>query len=236
MKGIILAAGLGSRLSNLTSGRPKCLLELHGKPILLHQLDLLAGCGVTDVTIVTGFAAEQIQLRAEGRAECVYYPAFASTNNLMTLHYCRHLLAGDVLLLFSDVLLSRQGLQDCLGRRGDFALLVDTSVCLEGTMRVCLAGGAVTDIGPHIPAAQGDGNFVGVAKYSARGSGLLAAEIERMTQTGDCDGLYYTAALARLAAAGSRLEAVDLDGRPWVEVDTAEDYLRAQGETFYLHG
>jgi choline kinase len=51
MKAIILAAGLGSRLSQVTSGRPKCLLELHGKAILLHQLDLLATCGITEVTI-----------------------------------------------------------------------------------------------------------------------------------------------------------------------------------------
>src|SRR5947209_3725071 len=106
MKAIILAAGLGSRLSRLTSGRPKCLLELRGKPILLHQLDLLAACRITEVTIVTGFAAEHIQLQVNGRASCVYYPGFASTNNLLTLHYHQHLLAGDVLLIFSDVLLT----------------------------------------------------------------------------------------------------------------------------------
>src|SRR3954470_6946432 len=104
MKAIILAAGLGSRLSSLTSMSPKCLLEVRGKPILLHQLDLLSACGVTDVTVVTGFAEGHIRSLAGGKAGYIYYPDFASTNNLLTLHYCRHLLTGEVLLLFSDVL------------------------------------------------------------------------------------------------------------------------------------
>jgi Predicted sugar nucleotidyltransferases len=236
MKAIILAAGLGSRLGHLTSARPKCLLELRGKPLLLHQLELLAACGITEVTIVTGFAAAQIQSQVKGRADCVYYPDFASTNNLLTLHYHRRLLAGDVLVLFSDVLLTRQSLQDCITNSSDFALLVDTSRCLEGTMRVCLAGSAITDIGPHITTATGHGNFIGIAKYSAQGSKLLADELSRMVSTSDCTSAYYTAALARLAAAGHRLEAVKLNGKPWIEIDTIADYLSAQENTFYLSG
>jgi len=234
MKGIILAAGLGSRLSGLTSGRPKCLLELRGKPILLYQLDLLAACGITDVTIVTGFAGEHVQTYATGRASCAHYPDFASTNNLRTLNYCQHLLAGDVLLLFSDVLLSRQSLQECTNSSSDFALLVDTSRCLEGTMRVRIVGGAVTDIGQHITPADGDGNFIGIAKFSAHGSNLLAGELRRMVAAGDCTNAYYTAALQSLAAAGNRLDGIDLSGSPWLEIDTMEDYLTAQEKTFYL--
>lgn len=234
MRAIILAAGCGSRISSLTSGRPKCLLELHGQPILFHQLDLLDACGVTEVTIVTGFAAEHVRARAKGRASCVHYPDFASTNNLLTLHHCRHLLKGDVLLLFSDVLVSRDSLRAGVEHPADFALLIDTSPCLEGTMRVRVGGGLITDIGPHIPVAEGHGNFIGVAKYSAQGSKLLAAELARLATTGEYAGAYYTAALASLAASGTRIEGVSLGGSPWIEIDTAEDYRAAQGSSFYL--
>jgi choline kinase len=201
---------------------------------LLHQLNLLAASGVEEATVITGFGAEQIQTLVKGRARCVYYPDFASTNNLLTLHHCRHLLAGDVLILFSDVLLPRRSLQDCVDHPGDFALLVDTSKCLEGTMRVRYARGAVLDIGPHILAAEGDGNFIGVAKYSARGAKRLAEELERMVATSDCADSYYTSALARLATGGHRLDGVRVDGRLWIEIDTPEDYLAAQGNDFYL--
>jgi choline kinase len=233
MKAIILAAGLGSRLSRQNSELPKCLLELHGKSILLHQLDLLAACGIIDITIVTGFAAEHIRRAAGDRAKCVYYPHFASTNNLLTLHYHRRLLSGSLLLLFSDVLLACESLKDCVNARADFALLVDTSRCVEGTMRVRLDGGAVTDLGSHIATENGDGNFIGISRCSATGASLLAEELNDAVSETDCRTAYYTQALARLAAKRHRLEAVDLKGRPWVEVDTASDYLIAQNNRFY---
>ena len=42
---IILAAGTGSRLRPYTENRPKCMVELHGKPLLEHQLDILRAAG-----------------------------------------------------------------------------------------------------------------------------------------------------------------------------------------------
>jgi len=234
MKALILAAGLGSRLSGLTLGKPKCLLELHGETILQHQLDLLAACNVTHVTIITGFGEELIRSHAKDRAKFAYYPAFASTNNLLTLHYYRQLLDDEALVLFADVLLTRKALQDCIDWTADFALLIDSSKCLQGTMRIRLAGNAVTDIGPHIPASVGHGNFVGVASFSTRGSKLLAAELDQIVSTRECTGAYYTEALASLSAKGHRLEGVNVDGSSWLEIDTEADYMAAKSQTFYL--
>jgi Predicted sugar nucleotidyltransferases len=234
MKAVILAAGLGSRLSSVTSGKPKCLVELHGKSILRHQLDLLAACDITQVTIVTGFGAKLIRSHVKERASLVYYPNFASTNNLLTLHYCRRLLTDEVLLLFADVLLTRKALQDCASCPSDFALLVDSSQCREGTMRVRLSESSVLDIGSHIKTSEGHGNFVGVARFSAHGSELLAAELDEIVATRECSAAYYTDALASLAAKGHRLEPVSIDGSSWLEVDTEEDYLTASSQAFYL--
>ena len=234
MKAVILAAGLGLRLSGLTLGKPKCLLELHGKSILRHQLDLLDACGVTEITIITGFGAESIRAHAPETARFVHYPDFASTNNLLTLHYCRHLLVDELLVLFADVLLSRKALQDCISCPADFALLVDSSRCLAGTMRVRLLDNAITDIGSHIPTTEGHGNFVGVARFSKPGSELLSAELVQIAAARDCSAAYYTDALASLAAKGHRLECVRVDKNSWLEVDTKEDYLAAQSQTFYL--
>lgn len=234
MNSLILAAGLGSRVSSLTSGKPKCLLELHGRSILQHQLDLLAACNVTQVTIITGFGAEQIRSHAQGRANFVHYPTFASTNNLLTLHYCRQLLNDELVLLFADVLITRRALQDCINCNADFALLVDTSRSLPGTMRVRVSENSVSDIGPHIPPSEGHGNFVGVARFSAKGAKLLAAELEQIVAERHCEPAYYTDALASLAAKGYRLEAVNVDTNSWLEVDTEADYLAARDRTFYM--
>lgn len=58
MKAIILAAGRGSRMKNLTDNLPKCLVPLKGKPLLEWQLDAIYNAGIKDVGIVTGYKRE----------------------------------------------------------------------------------------------------------------------------------------------------------------------------------
>src|SRR2546429_5169036 len=60
MKAIILAAGQGTRLLPLTEHRPKCMVEIAGKPLLYWQLEVLRNCGVTNIGLVTGYKAQSI--------------------------------------------------------------------------------------------------------------------------------------------------------------------------------
>jgi UDP-N-acetylglucosamine diphosphorylase / glucose-1-phosphate thymidylyltransferase / UDP-N-acetylgalactosamine diphosphorylase / glucosamine-1-phosphate N-acetyltransferase / galactosamine-1-phosphate N-acetyltransferase len=61
MKGVILAAGKGTRLRPLTETTPKPLLLLNGKPMLDYVLEGYRAAGVTEVILITGYLAEQIE-------------------------------------------------------------------------------------------------------------------------------------------------------------------------------
>jgi dTDP-glucose pyrophosphorylase len=61
MKGVILAAGKGTRMRELTNECPKPMLKVQGKPILEHILGGLLGAGIRDLFIVTGYRAETIE-------------------------------------------------------------------------------------------------------------------------------------------------------------------------------
>ncbi|MFM7227598.1 MAG: NTP transferase domain-containing protein [Betaproteobacteria bacterium] len=54
---VLLAAGAASRMG----GRPKCLLQLDGVPLVLRQLDALSAAGVQDIVVMLGHYAEQIE-------------------------------------------------------------------------------------------------------------------------------------------------------------------------------
>jgi NDP-sugar pyrophosphorylase family protein len=55
LKAVILASGIGSRLSPLTDTLPKCLMQLiNGKNILELHLEVLLNRGITDIVITTG--------------------------------------------------------------------------------------------------------------------------------------------------------------------------------------
>lgn len=60
MRAVILAAGRGSRLGSLAENRPKCLVELEGKPLLERQITALRRGGVDEIAVVCGYRAEMI--------------------------------------------------------------------------------------------------------------------------------------------------------------------------------
>ena len=61
MRGIILAAGRGSRMGDLTDDRPKCLVELAGRSLLSLQRAALAAVGVSRTAIVRGYRGEMLE-------------------------------------------------------------------------------------------------------------------------------------------------------------------------------
>ena len=63
MKGLILSAGMGTRLDPLTRTCPKCMVHVAGRPIMEQQLDALRSAGVNECTIVVGHMAGFVRNR-----------------------------------------------------------------------------------------------------------------------------------------------------------------------------
>jgi len=60
-RGVVLAAGRGTRLGTLTEAVPKPLLEVGGRPVLDHIVSSMVAAGVRQLTVVTGYLASQIE-------------------------------------------------------------------------------------------------------------------------------------------------------------------------------
>lgn len=62
MKAVILAAGKGKRMRDLTQSTPKPLLPVYGKPILVHLIESLRKfAGVQEIMVIVGYLGEQIR-------------------------------------------------------------------------------------------------------------------------------------------------------------------------------
>jgi dTDP-glucose pyrophosphorylase len=61
MKAVILAAGKGTRMRELTQSIPKPMLPVQGKPILQHILEGLVSVGIREICIIAGFRAELVE-------------------------------------------------------------------------------------------------------------------------------------------------------------------------------
>ena len=60
-KGIILAAGDGDRMGELTSRVPKVLLTVLGKPLILYPIEALARAGIREIAIVIGYLGDKVE-------------------------------------------------------------------------------------------------------------------------------------------------------------------------------
>ncbi len=76
MKAIILAGGLGSRLSEETNLRPKPMVEIGGKPMLWHIMNIFACHGIDEFIIALGYRGESVK---------EYFLNFYALNNDLTL-------------------------------------------------------------------------------------------------------------------------------------------------------
>ena len=104
MKAIIIAAGRGKRMKDLTANSPKCLLEIDGKTIIQNALDHLRSLGVNDIAVVKGYLQDKICL-----PDLTYYinDNYLQNNILTSLFYAEKELNDEVIILYSDIIFEK---------------------------------------------------------------------------------------------------------------------------------
>ncbi|MCM0650589.1 phosphocholine cytidylyltransferase family protein [Clostridium swellfunianum] len=116
---VILAAGLGSRLKEKTKYMPKGFLTIEDKAIVLRSIDKLIEAGINRLVIGTGYHSEYYEELAlkNPLIECVKNEEFASTGSMYTLYNLQSKINEDFLLLESDILYDKHGLDELLKDR-----------------------------------------------------------------------------------------------------------------------
>src|SRR2546421_10234126 len=60
-KAVLLAAGRGTRMREMTADLPKPMLEVRGKPVMQHIIEGVRDAGITNFLIIVGYRAEAVQ-------------------------------------------------------------------------------------------------------------------------------------------------------------------------------
>lgn len=233
MRGIILAAGRGSRLNGGSSELPKCLVQLGGITLIERTMAALHACGIHDIGVVVGCQAERVREECGPGVRFVENTVFGSTNSLYSLWMARHLLTEGFVVLNCDVVFHPRLLDDLLTSKYDDALLMAYREDAEATfgdeeMKVKVRRGCVVDISKKMPAAEADGENLGIVKFGREGAALVIDILEDIVAAG---GTREWAPRAFLEFARHRpLHAIGTRGLPWTEIDFPEDYERAKNE------
>lgn len=230
MKALILAAGVGSRLAPLTDHLPKCLVEVNGTPILMKQIENLHACGITDITVVSGYLSHVLASAVRGKykeitiLESVDY---ATTNNMYSAYLARERMAGeDFLMMNADVFFDASVIRALLDCPYPNAIAVDVGRYIMESMKVSEREGKLTAISKTIPPEQALGCSIDVYKFSADGAKEFFSKCSEYIEAKNDRKQWSEVALNDILA---RVEfhACPLRGR-WMEIDTTEDLAAAQ--------
>src|SRR5215204_3883222 len=188
MKGIILAAGAGSRLNGTAGDKPKCLVEAGGMTLLERQIRTLRSSGITDIALVVGCQADAVRTAVGPRVTYVENSRFAETNSLYSLWTARALLYEGFVVLNCDVLFHPALLDDLLATHHDAALLIAYREAGQAygdeEMKVKVSNGHVTDISKVMDPAEADGENLGIVKFGPSAAPHLVRILDRVVSEG----------------------------------------------------
>ena len=239
MKAVILAAGQGTRLSPLTNRVPKCLVRLHGKPIMQRQLESLDKAGFEQCVVVVGYRGDQVEYQfgpnfRNVEITYVYNERFQETNNLYSLWLARDYLDDDILLLECDLVFEDGLLKDLAQVTYPDVAVVDWfRPTMDGTVILAREGLAESILLKSQQAEQFDYSYAlkTVNIYSLSRDTMIRRflpALDRYVDTGVTD-VFYEAILAELVSQGKLNMAVHLTGdRKWTEIDTVDDLREAE--------
>ena len=236
MIGVILAAGMAKRLRPLTDTKPKCLLKVGEHTLLERTVDAMRQAGIQEFLVVTGYRGEMIRSFLEGyaRTSKVSFTFLDNTdyehnNNIYSLWMaCQKVRGCDFLLMDSDILCDPAAVVR-IAQEQTSALAVNRHELGEEEMKVVVdTNNRITEISKTCSPEAAMGESVGIEKITADYSEALARELDQMILQEGLIDIFYERAFERLIPQGHTFKVVDTTHYFSYELDTPEDFQRAQ--------
>ncbi len=238
-RGVVLAAGEGDRLGELTSRTPKVLLPVFGKPLILYSIQALVRAGITDIAVVVGHLGDRVvtflhhncipgvRLQYITNSDYQY-------GNAISVEAAGCWVAGEPFVLcMGDHIMHQDYVSRFLdGVSGQETLAVDFTPgnhhVLEEATKVRVDGsGRVRNIGKELTRWDGidSGIFLQTADFVSairelrfvRGPGIGISDVVRF-----------------MVHRGHHFDTCDTTGLFWADIDTAEDVLLLEGAERWL--
>ena len=235
MQAIILAAGMGKRLGELTKGNTKCMIEVGGETLisrLLHQLDQLH---LQRIILVVGYKAKELReyllnIHIQTAIEYVENTIYDKTNNIYSLYLAKDYLTKDDTLLFeSDIIMEDSLIQKLIENPyPDLALVDKYESWMDGTVVTIDEENRILRFIPNslfkydeIPDYY---KTVNVYKFSKHFSSTMYVPFLEAYCKALGRNEYYEQVLRVITMLdNSGIRALPLNGEQWYEIDDIQD-------------
>ena len=224
-KAVLLAAGKGTRMKELTNELPKPMLEVRGKPILQHILEGLKAAGVTHFLIVVGYKADVVRaFFGDGSRFGVsveYTTQVVQDGTGRVVELARDFAGSDAFVLsYGDILINAENYLRLVDLRGAQALVSvkhNEGEIAKGGCVVVNEAFELTDL-IEKPAGRAPSPWYNAGVYAFRPSIFEFTAQLTLSPRGEYE---LTDAIRDLAKSGNRVQVVELKG-DWADVRDPE--------------
>tara|TARA_B110000014_G_C20119694_1_gene592806 strand:- start:1464 stop:2210 length:747 start_codon:yes stop_codon:yes gene_type:complete len=240
MKAIILAAGDGSRMGNLTKNLPKPLIDINGSSIIERQLHNLRKNSIFNIIIITGPNNEKFNF---SNIEYVSDKNSKIHDQLGSLMCAKNSIVDDTLIIFGDIVFEESILEQILESNHDVVLAVDmnweksysnrTDNLFDDADKVKIQNGKASKIFKNFTKFDNKsdiGEFLGLMKLSGNGSKKFRECYEKLVLSHS--GKFHDAEslekaklidlLQELLCQEIEINVIPITGK-WCEIDTEQD-------------
>lgn len=229
MKALILAAGRGTRLRPLTDSCPKSMVELHGKPIIIKQIENLVENGITDITVIAGYKAEVLASRVKANypfVNIVVNSDYATTNNMVSAYMGREAIGDDPFIMMNaDVFFDGSIIGALLSGSYSNAIATDIGRYLPESMKVTEKEGRLARISKDIAREDALGASIDIYRFSPEAGRAFFASCEEFILMRKEMNLWSEVAINEILK-DVHFSACPLNGR-WFEIDNHDDLEEA---------
>lgn len=235
MQAIILAAGMGKRLKELTQNNTKCMVQVNGVSLidrLLHQLD---GRKLSRVVIVVGYEGQKLMdyigtLDIQTPIVYVNNPIYDKTNNIYSLALAKDWLCQEDTLLFESDLIFEDEVIDLLvnDQRDTLALVDRYESWMDGTCVKLSEDDSIVEFvpGKRFKFEERDEYYktVNIYKFSRHFSQTHYVPFLEAYSSALGNNEYYEQVLRVIAMLDDPgIKAKRLNGQMWYEIDDVQD-------------
>lgn len=236
MQAIILAAGMGRRLGDLTRGHTKCMVEVNGQTLIDRAIHQLSKLNLTRLVLVVGYKGKELKEYIGNRyddilkIEYIENPIYDRTNNIYSLALAKDILCEDDSLLLESDLIFEDSMLDMLVNHPDpnLALVAKYETWMDGTMVRIDSERNIVNFVPKAAFRFEDVSVyyktVNIYKFSKEFSQKEYVPFLDAYSKVMGNNEYYEQVLRVITMVhNSTLKALDIEDKKWYEIDDIQD-------------
>ncbi|MBN9542964.1 MAG: phosphocholine cytidylyltransferase family protein [Alphaproteobacteria bacterium] len=244
---LILAAGRGSRLKNLTNEVPKCMVEFEGRAIIDWQLErVMKLFNPKDIAVMTGYKSEILRDyigNISPYISILHNPRWMETNMVSSLIAARNWNHDDLIIAYSDIIYDPKILDDLMQSKADSIVIPSNQSwkkvweCrfenpLEDLETFVLdSNNSLLEIGKKpTDYSQIQGQFMGIA-YFPKAKLQEVLNLLNSKGTDLTDKLDFTSMINMLIQNGYNISTINHNSY-WLEIDSEDDIRQYSGQGF----